>query len=131
MRFDRPLAVGAHGGHGPIRYTVEAYTPGCSILFRFTGPAGFDGHHGFELIPRDTHGVLRHTVRMRLHGRARLSWPLLYRPLHDALLEDALAAAQHALGLQPDITPWSVRVRLLRWLVTGGKAPAQGLPDGP
>jgi hypothetical protein len=28
MKFDRPLSVGAVGGHGPIRYTVESYQPG-------------------------------------------------------------------------------------------------------
>ena len=53
MRFDGPLAEGANGGHGPIRYTVESYTPGRSVRFRFTGPRGFDGFHGFEVIPAD------------------------------------------------------------------------------
>jgi len=38
MKFDRPLQVGAVGGHGPIRYTVEAYEPGRRIRFRFTAP---------------------------------------------------------------------------------------------
>jgi hypothetical protein len=28
MRFDRPLGVGARGGHGPVRYAVGAYVPG-------------------------------------------------------------------------------------------------------
>ena len=28
MRFDRPLGVGAVGGHGPIRYVIEAYVDG-------------------------------------------------------------------------------------------------------
>ena len=28
MRFDRPLQVGADGGHGPIRYRVEEHAPG-------------------------------------------------------------------------------------------------------
>ena len=27
MQFDRPLGVGADGGHGPIRYRVEAMIP--------------------------------------------------------------------------------------------------------
>lgn len=49
MAFDRPLEVGARGGHGPIRYVVEAYTPGQSIRFRFIGPSGFDGFHGYEI----------------------------------------------------------------------------------
>jgi hypothetical protein len=50
MKFDRPLCVGAKGGHGPIRYFVEQYIPGKSIKFRFTGPKGFDGCHTFELM---------------------------------------------------------------------------------
>jgi hypothetical protein len=29
IRFDRPLGIGAVGGHGPIGYTVEAYNPAC------------------------------------------------------------------------------------------------------
>ena len=45
MEFDRPLDVGATGGHGPVRYFVEEYTPGQSIKFRFTGPKGFNGFH--------------------------------------------------------------------------------------
>lgn len=125
MAFDRPLAVGASGGHGPIRYTVEAYEPGRAIRFRFTGPAGFDGWHGFDVIPAPDGTVLRHTVAMQARGRARLSWPLLYGPLHDALLEDALAQAQATLGLAPDIPPWPHRVRLLRWLLSAGRAPGQ------
>jgi hypothetical protein len=60
-----------------------------------------------------------------------LSWPLIYRPLHDALLEDSLARAQHSLGLSPEIRGWSFWTRLLRRLVSGGKAPPQGrLFDG-
>lgn len=50
MEFDRPLSVGARGGHGPIRYFVEEYVPGESIKFRFTGPKGFNGFHGYERI---------------------------------------------------------------------------------
>jgi hypothetical protein len=49
MRFDRPLQVGAVGGHGPIRYRVERYEPGRAILFRFTGMRGIHGTHGFEI----------------------------------------------------------------------------------
>ena len=48
MRFDRSLGVGADGGHGPIRYVVEAYEPGRSIRFRFTRPKGFIKLHFFE-----------------------------------------------------------------------------------
>ena len=115
MRFDRPLGVGAHGGHGPIRYVVEEYAPGESVTFRFVGPRGFDGFHRFDRISTSAGKVaLRHTLEMTTRGRALLSWPLVFRPLHDALIEDAFAAAEAALGREPRIRPWSWRVRLLR-----------------
>src|SRR5688572_27803258 len=40
MHFDRPLQVGAIGGHGPIRHIVERYDPGCAVWFRLTEPRG-------------------------------------------------------------------------------------------
>lgn len=118
MRFDRALEVGARGGHGPIRYFVEEYKPGQSIRFRFTGPKGFVGTHGFEIIevaPDLTQ--LRHVLEMGLKGRARLSWPLIFRPLHDALIEDALDRAAAFLVKKPvELRDWPIRVKWLRWL---------------
>jgi hypothetical protein len=126
MRFDRPLATGARGGHGPIRYFVEAYTSGRCVKFRFTGPSGFNGYHMFECERvTATTSVIRHTLRMTTHGPAILSWPLIFRPLHDALIEDAFATAEAALGLPARIQPWSLRVRVLRRLLSGGKARPQ------
>jgi hypothetical protein len=128
MKFDRPLGVGAAGGHGPIRYVVAAYSPGEAIRFRFTGPKGFDGWHGLEVIDATAvHCVLEHRIEMRVHGRALLTWPLIYRPLHDALIEDALACAQSALGNEPHRVPWSPWVRLLRWIAQG-EAPCMRRP---
>ena len=124
MRFDRPLAVGAHGGHGPIRYDIEAYQPGRSIRFRFTAPRGFDGWHRFEVV-EGAPVVLRHILEMDTRGWARLTWPLLFRPLHDALIEDSLTIAQISLGEVPGPEGWSRRVRLLRWILYLGKAPLQ------
>ena len=116
-------------GHGPIRYIVEAYTPGRSIRFRFTGPAGFDGGHGLEVVDAgDGTAGLRHTLAMTTRGVAVLSWLVAFRPLHDALLEDALATAQASLGEVPKMQAWSRWVRLLRWAFSGGKAPAQVAP---
>ncbi len=130
MKFDRPLGVGAKGGHGPIRYFVEEYTPGKSIKFRFTGPKGFDGFHGYEIITTSKHStVLRHTLKMNTRGLAILSWPLVYRPMHDALLEDSLTTAQRSLGLAPQVQVWSLWVKVLRWVVSGGKARHQITPN--
>jgi hypothetical protein len=126
MKFDRPLGVGAAGGHGPIRYFVESHEPGQSVRFRFTGPKGFDGWHGFEVLEATAaHCVLEHRIEMRTHGPALLSWPLLYRHLHDALIEDALTAGEASLGLERHAVPWSAYVRLLRWLVAP-RRPHQG-----
>lgn len=116
MRFDRGLAVGAVGGHGPIRYTVDAYEPGRSIRFRFTGPRGFNGHHGYEI---EEIGLgqarIRHVLEMKTSGRAVLAWPLVYRFLHDALMEDSLDRAQAYCGDVPGARKWPLWVRLLRW----------------
>jgi hypothetical protein len=115
MRFDRPLQVGAVGGHGPIRYRVEVYEPGRAILFRFTGPR-VHGTHGFEL-KASAPGIIRleHHLCMRVSGVARLSWPLMFRWLHDALIEDALDRAEAAVTSRPlQERRWSLWVRFLR-----------------
>ncbi|MGE7389276.1 SRPBCC family protein [Streptomyces sp. NPDC004126] len=110
MEFDRPLGPGAKGGHGPVRYTVAAYVPGTWIRFAFTGPRGFHGFHEYAVLPVDEERtLLRHTLSMRVTGPARLSWPLAYRWLHDALLEDSLDRAERP----PRRTRWSPYVRLL------------------
>lgn len=116
MRLDRPLQIGAVGGHGPIRYRVEWYEPGRAVLFRFTGPRGFHGAHGFEIkdsAPGMVH--LEHRLSMRLSGVALFSWPLMFRWLHDALIEDALDRAEAAVTSRPlQERRWSLWVRFLR-----------------
>jgi len=118
MTFDRPLGVGATGGHGPIRYRVSDYVPGRWIRFRFTGPRGFDGYHEFATDHADDgRAVLRHTIAMHCPRTARLTWPLMFRPLHDALLEDSLECAQSAVtGSLSRPAQWSRYVRFLRRL---------------
>lgn len=118
MRLDQPLGLGATGGHGPIRYSVIAYEPGKRVTFEFISPRGFVGTHWFEVLGHEPNGtVLRHTIDMSLKGAALLSWPVAIRPLHDALVEDALTNAQVALGEQPTPVPWSAWVRVLRRVV--------------
>ncbi len=118
MKLDRPLQVGATGGHGPIRYRVESYEPGRRIRFRFLSPEGFVGTHGFDVEDAGGGaGKLRHVIEMRTLGIAALNWSLIMRPLHDALLEDALDKVE---GVFRDVGPpraWSRRVEFLRWLV--------------
>jgi hypothetical protein len=129
MRLDRPLGPGAAGGHGPIAYVIEEYRPGQLVKFRFTSPRGFDGHHWLEILPGAEHYTrLRHTIQMRISGWALLSWPFVVRHLHDALLQDALALAQASLGIAPVVSPWSWRVKFLRWAMSGGRARRQQTP---
>ncbi|WP_328404920.1 SRPBCC family protein [Nocardia sp. NBC_00403] len=116
VRFDRPLAFGAVGGHGPVHYIVEAYEPGRWIRFRFTAPRGFHGFHEYS-VRRAGDGaiLLSHVLAIKLRGRARLSWPLFYRWMHDALLEDSLDCAERALtGAIRTPAEWSRYVVLLR-----------------
>ena len=123
MAFDRPLGVGAEGGHGPVRYTVCEYVAGRSIVFAFDAPAGFDGTHRFDVLPTAEGCELRHTLEMRAGWPAKLTWPLAFRPMHDALIEDAMAKAQAVVGEVPNAVPWSRGVRLLRRLVASGRTP--------
>jgi len=118
IRFDRPLAVGAIGGHGPIRYVVSTYERGRSIRFRFTAPRGFIGWHGLDAVSLDGGGTrFVHALEMHAEGPARFTWPLAYRWLHDALLEDALDNAARALGEPSNSTRWSWYVRILRCIL--------------
>jgi hypothetical protein len=130
MRFDRPLGVGASGGHGPVRYVVEEFIPGKMVKFLFTGPRGFNGCHRFEVLPKgEGCTILRHTIAMKAQGVALLSWPFVFRPLHDALLEDSLALAQATLGTTSLARPWSLWVKFLRWVFSSGKAQGQQTPN--
>jgi hypothetical protein len=119
LRFDRPLGVGATGGHGPVRYRVEEYEPGRRVVFRFSRKPGIDGTHRFEV--DDSQGVteLRHVLEGRLESATAIrNWTMVIRPLHDAILEDLLDRAELATTgqvLQP--ARWSRRVRLLRRLM--------------
>jgi len=77
MRLDRPLGVGAHGGHGPIRYRVEHHDPGRHVRFRFEAPAGFDGFHEYAVLPgprvrrdRPRHAALESTRQGAARPRA-------------------------------------------------------------
>lgn len=115
MRLTPSLQVAARGGHGPVRYVVETFVPGRLVRFRFTAPRGFDGVHAFEVVEDEERATtLRHVLEMTPRGWARLTWPLVFRPLHDALIEDGLDNAARALGEEARARPWPLRVRVLR-----------------
>jgi len=126
MKFDKPLSVSTRGGHGPIRYFVEEYVTGKRVVFRFTAPNGFDGYHGYDVIELEKNKTeLRETLEMNTRGLAQISWPLFFRPLHDALIEDSLSYAELRLDLTPTVSSWSWWVKFLRWAMSGGKSRPQ------
>ncbi len=129
MHFAGPLHIGTRGGHGPIGYKIEIYKKSRLIRFRFLSPKGFNGFHEFRVISQDETGtILRHTLEMKTTGFSTLSWLFVISPLHNSLLEDGLAKAEHSLGLKPHIVGWSLWVKLLRQMMTKGKARPQTIP---
>ncbi|MFB9908284.1 SRPBCC family protein [Allokutzneria oryzae] len=115
IAMDRPLGVGARGGHGPIRYDCTAYEPGRLVEFTFSPKMALKGTHTLEVLPGPRPGtaIVRHTVAGRTVGTMRLLWPLVIRWMHDALLEDLLDRVAVAVG-HPPARParWSPWVRL-------------------
>ncbi len=116
VRFERPLAVGVRGGHGPVRYVVSHYVPGRWVRFRFTGPRGFEGFHEFSVEPLDDgRTTLRHTLVVRPYGVRWLAWALIVRPVHDAVFDRGLDCAEQALTGRVDHPVTESRyVRVLR-----------------
>src|SRR5574337_541 len=118
MKLDRPLGTGAIGGHGPIRYRVVRCEPTRRVRFSFIRPTGFHGYHAFEARPVATGCALRHALVMDTTGLAVVGWPLIWRPLHDTLIENALDKAAAHLTCSAPITSWSRYVRTLRRAAT-------------
>lgn len=98
MVLDRPLAVGADGGHGSIRYRVVEYVPGQRVRFAFTPGTGIEGFHELEIqaLPGGR-CRMRHVLMGRARGTMRLLFPVLVEPLHDAVIEDLLDNAERQL----------------------------------
>lgn len=123
IAFDRPLAVGARGGHGLIRYSVEQYEPTRRVTFRFDPGEGLDGTHGLAIEPLpDGRTRLVHSLDTRLEGAVRLAKPMLER-MHDTLIRQLLDRAELATAgrvAQPVRMPlWmravnAVEARLIR-----------------
>jgi len=132
MVLDAGLTIGSRGGHGPIGYQVEAYEPGRRIRFRFTPGLGLAGYHELLLTSETSERCwLTHTLVARTSRRMILLWPLVIRPLHEALLQDLLDTAERqATGrLNRPAPPWSRRVRRLRATQSARPRPTR-LPEG-
>ena len=138
--MDRPLGVGASGGHGSIRYGVEEFEPARSVLFRFDPGEGLEGVHGLTvdaLGPDRT--LLTHHLEVRTTGWVRpVTRPLL--TWHDTMVETLLDRAEHeATGAPVRPTRWPLWLKALnatevgfaRWLgklpARSGEAPRKGL----
>lgn len=133
--LDRPVSVGARGGHGPIRYHVTAHEPGRRVAFTFDPGMGLVGTHTFTVEPAGPEAALvRHVLEGEVAGFARLRWSLVVRWLHDAVLEDLFDRAEAAVGTGPARPArWSPWVRVLRRAMPGARevaVPATALLAG-
>ncbi|QEV17675.1 SRPBCC family protein [Streptomyces alboniger] len=116
MIFDRPLGVGATGGHGPIRYEVAAYEPGRRVRFAFTPPG--EGFHELTVEPlAEGRCRVRHVLETRWRGVDRLLWPTAIRPAHDSMMEELFDNIERAVaGGCARPVRWSPWLRLLHRL---------------
>jgi hypothetical protein len=128
MRRGGELRVGAACHHDDVRYTVTEYQPGRRVWFTFTG-IDLHGGHGFDVMEEEGATRLRHTLRARPHRSMLLLWPLIVRPVHDALLEDLLDNAERELtGTVAPPHRYSGWIRVLRAITSGverRRAPAR------
>ncbi|GAA3096027.1 DUF2867 domain-containing protein [Streptomyces rectiviolaceus] len=117
MIFDRPLGVGATGGHGPVRYSVTEYEPGHRVRFDFTPPD--NGFHELSVEPiGERRCRVRHVLETRPHGKDRLLWSAVVRPLHDTIIEEVFDNIERAAtGGCARPVRWSPRVRLYNRLM--------------
>ena len=127
MRFDRPLCVGADGGHGPVRYAVSRYEPGRLVEFRFREEAGLLGTHSLDVRPLDERScVLRHRLVAQPIGAMRLIWPAVVGTCHDTCVEHLLDNAERLVTgevARPVSYPWRAR-----FVVAAGGARVRPVP---
>jgi hypothetical protein len=112
LRLDGPLASGASGGHGPMRYAVTTYEPGRRVRFGFLPGCALVGYHELRIEPGPPgHCLVRHVLCATPSNLYyRVLWCLVLRWLHDACIEDLLDnAGRVAAG------PWPRRARP-RWV---------------
>ncbi len=115
MKFENGIQVGAKGGHGPIRYSVEKYNPNEIIQFRFSRPDGFNGIHKFEIKElTDKQTEIKHTIDMNTEGKGTLIWIFAIRSLHDALIEDGLDKLENNFSGDLKSTKWNMWVKFIR-----------------
>lgn len=115
MKFRDEIKIGAKGGHGPIRYTIEKLNPKEIIQFRFSKPHGFNGIHKLELIELSQEMTeIKHTIDMNTSGKGTLIWIFVIRPLHNALIEDGFDKLENNFIDYKKSSKWSFWVKFLR-----------------
>jgi len=115
MKFRKGLVESADGGHWPIRYLIEKYELKEFIQFKFSKPIGFNGIHKFEILELENGKTeLKHTIDMDAVGKGLLIWVIAIRPLHNALLEDALDKVENQYLTEKRKTKWTIWVKILR-----------------
>jgi len=116
IKFDRPLEVGAIGGHGAIKYKVIEYNPSSSIKFKFT--KDLEGYHEMVITEINRNEcLLRHSIYAKVTGFMIFLWPIMIRPLHNALIEDLLDKVEIQLSSVKSPKLWNSWVKLLRRLI--------------
>ncbi|MEV5970657.1 DUF2867 domain-containing protein [Streptomyces sp. NPDC051921] len=119
MVLDRPLAVGAAGGHGRVRYRVTAYEPGRSVRFDTTDPGIGEGYHRFDVEPLGPDRCrVSHLLELSMDTRAFVVWKLAIQLVHDTMVEEIFDNVERAaLGRLPHPpTRRTPRARLLNRL---------------
>ncbi|MEU9010437.1 DUF2867 domain-containing protein [Streptomyces sp. NPDC048479] len=126
--LDGPLAVGANGGHGFIRYSVSAYDPGRGIRFDFAPPS--NGFHALAVEPLEGDRCrVRHVLEQEQGLRSWLLWTLVICPMHDTMVEELIDNIERAASPSGLRRPyrWSRRARLMRRVIWD-RPTATGVP---
>ncbi len=115
MKFREGVKVDSKGGHGVIRYRIKRYIPRELIEFEFRKPKGFNGVHRFDFFELGENKTeVRHTIDMDAVGVGIVTWSILVKWLHNALLEDALHKIENQFRSSPKKTTYNLWVRFLR-----------------
>lgn len=114
--INETLIVGVKSGHWPFKYELHEYVPGESLGFTFLYPPCLKGAIWRFHIYKNLRGysVLENTFEHSAKGPAHISWPLVFKWLYRASIQDVLANAQRSLGEVPKVRGWSPWVSLLR-----------------
>ena len=117
MKFDGPLGVGAVGGHGPSGTPLNPMCRAIASNFVLPNRRVFSA----RIVLRSNRPMEERPDSGTLSRCKSLDGPFslgsIIRPLHDALMEDALDHAEASLGKQMPRRKWSCWVKVVRWII--------------